>query len=118
MPPKITGNHIEKMDRQFPLTSKFQLKILLQEWLETSGSTIGDMHCRSSNPGPWLWIKIDNNLYQIYADTKRQGVQEFLNNQVNKHSWLIIPTENSGNLTKFTNDINGNPIPGFYMYKS
>ena len=25
MPPKITGNHIEKMDRQFPLTSKFQL---------------------------------------------------------------------------------------------
>ena len=41
MPPKITGNHIEKMDRQFPLTSKFQLKILLQEWLETSGSPIG-----------------------------------------------------------------------------
>jgi hypothetical protein len=118
MPPKITGNHIEKMDRQFPLKSKFQLKILLQEWLETSGSTIGEMHGRSSNPEPWLWIKIDNNLYQINADTKRQGVLMFLKNVANKNSWVIIPTENSGNLTKFTNDINGNPIPFFYMYKS
>ena len=118
MPPKILGNHIEKIDRQFPLTSKFQLTALLQQWLITSGSTIGDLHGKSSNPESWLWIKINNNLYQINADTKRQGVQMFLKNEANKNPWVIIPTENSGNLTKFTNDINGNPIPGFYMYKS
>lgn len=116
--PKILGNHIDKMDRQFPLTSKFQLKILLQEWLATSGSTIGEMHVRNSNPEPWIWIKIDNYLYQINADSKREGVQEFLNNEANKNPWLIIPTENKGNRTKVTNDINGNPITGFYMYKS
>ena len=118
MPPKILGNHIEKIDRQFPLTSKFQLTALLQQWLITSGSTIGDLHGKSSNPESWLWIKINNNLYQINADTKRQGVQMFLKNEANKNPWVIIPTENSGNLTKFTNDINGNPIPCFYMYKS
>ena len=118
MPPKILGNLIEKIDRQFPLTSKFQLTALLQQWLITSGSTIGDLHGKSSNPESWLWIKINNNLYQINADTKRQGVQMFLKNEANKNPWVIIPTENSGNLTKVTNDINGNPIPLFYMYKS
>lgn len=117
MPPRIIGNHIEKMDREYPLTSKFQLIILLKQWLETSGNTIGEMHGRNSNPEPWLWVKIENHLYQINADSKRAGVQEFLNNETNKHSWLIIPTENSGNLTKVTNDINRNPIPYFYMYR-
>ena len=91
---------------------------MLKQWLETSGSTIGEMRGRNSNPEPWLWIIINNNLYQINADTKRQGVQMFLKNEANKNPWVIIPTENLGNLTKFTNDINGNPIPLFYMYKS
>ena len=52
IPPIITGNHTEKMDRQFPLTSNFQIKILLKEWLKTSGKTIGEMHVRHSNPEP------------------------------------------------------------------
>jgi hypothetical protein len=116
--PSIIGNHIEKMNRQFPLTSKAQLKILLQEWLKTSGSTIGEMNGRNSNPEPWLWVKIDNILYQINCDTRRAGVQQFLNDEANKNPWLIIPTENLGNHTKVTNDINGNPIPYFYMYKA
>ena len=116
--PSIIGNHIEKMHKQFPLTSKAQLKILLQEWLKTSGSTIGEMHGKNSNPEPWLLIKLNNYYYQINADTKREGVQEFLNNEANKNPWLIIPTENKGNRTKVTNDIIGNPITGFYMYKS
>ena len=115
---RITGNYIEKMDRQLPITSKFLLKMLLNEWLKTSSSTIGEMHGKNSNPEPWLWIKLKNDLYQINADTKREGVQEFLNNEVKENPWLIIPTENKGNRTKVTNDINGNPIPGFYMYKS
>jgi hypothetical protein len=118
MPPKIIGNHIEKMDKQFPLTSKFQLKILLQEWLgKTSGNTIGSLKDNNSNPEPWLWIKMNNILYKIHADTNRDGVLTFIQNEVNKNPWIIIPTENLGNRTKVTNDINGNPIPGFYMYK-
>jgi hypothetical protein len=115
---RITGNYIEKMDRQLQITSKFLLKMLLNEWLKTSSSTIGEMHGKNSNPEPWLWIKLKNDLYQINADTKREGVQEFLNNEVKENPWLIIPTENKGNRTKVTNDKNGNPIPGFYMYKS
>jgi hypothetical protein len=119
MPPKIIGNHIEKMDKQFPLTSKFQLKILLKEWLEkTSGNTIGSLKDNNSNPEPWLWIKMNNILYKIHADSNRAGVQLFIKNDENKNPWLIIPTENLGNRTKVTNDINSNPISGFYMYKS
>ncbi len=118
MPP-IIGNHIEKMDRQFPLTSKFQLTTLLKQWLlTTSGYTIGDLKGKSSNPEAALWIKINNYLYRINADTKREGVIAFLKNESNKNSWVIIPTEKSGELTKVTNDINHNSIPGLYMYKS
>ena len=115
---KITGNHIDKMDRQLPLTSKFQLLMLLKEWLNTFGNTIGEMKGRNSNPEPWLWIKYKNELYQINADTKRDGVIEFLKNDANNNPWFLIPTENLGNRTKVTNDIDSNPIPGFYMYKS
>ena len=80
MPP-IIGNHIEKMDRQFPLTSKFQLITLLKQWLlTTSGNTIGDLKGKSSNPEALLWIKINNNVYKIHADTKREGVIAFLKN--------------------------------------
>jgi hypothetical protein len=117
MPPIIIGNNIEKMDRQFPLTSKFQLKILLQEWLETDGNTIGEMHDRNSNPEPWIWICINNNFYKMHADSNREGVKEFLKNEANNRTWLIIPTKNLGNRTKVTNNLNGNPISGFYMYK-
>ena len=72
------------MDRQFPLTSKFQLNVLLKQWLNTSGSTIGDLHGKKSNPESLLWINIENKLYKIHADTNRKGIQEFLNNE--KHS--------------------------------
>jgi hypothetical protein len=118
MTPKIIGNHIQKMDSKLPLNSKFQLIILLKEWLKTSGVTIGDLRGKSSNPEALLWIKINNNVYKIHADTKREGVIAFLKNEANKNSWVIIPTEKSGELTKVTNDINHNSIPGLYMYRS
>lgn len=105
------------MDREYPLTTKLQLINLLQEWLFTPGITIGDLYGRRSNPELWLWIKINNNLYKIHADTNRKGVLAFLKNEANKNPWVIIPTEKSGKLTKVTNDINHNSIPGFYMYK-
>jgi len=98
--------------------TKDDLVKLLKNWLGTNENTIGDLKGKKSNPEPWIRIKIDNDSYQINADSRRVGVQEFLNNEGNKHPWLIIPTKNSGNLTKVTNDINGNPIPFFYMYKS
>jgi hypothetical protein len=116
-PPKIIDNYIQKMKRQLPLTKKSELKDLFIKWSETSESTIGDMHGRKSNPEAWLWIEIDNNLYKIHADTKRKGVVKFLENEEKENPWILIPTGKSRKLTKFTNDINGNPIPGFYMYK-
>ena len=116
MIPKITGKYIDKMDANFPLTTKFQLKSLLKEWLKTDGKTIGNLNGNSSNPEPIIYIKIDSRKYKIHADTKREGVITFLNNEINKNPWVIIPTENIGVNTKLTNDINRNPIPGFYMY--
>ena len=114
--PKITGKHINKMDVNFPLTTKFQLKCLLDEWLNTDGKTIGNLNGNSSNPEPIIYIEIYSRKYKIHADTTRAGVSSFLNNEKNKNPWVIIPTEKKGDITKFTNDINRNPIPGFYMY--
>lgn len=118
MPPKIIGNHIEKMDRQLPLTTKDQLQKLLKQWLETKGNTLGDLKGRKSSRVPLLWIKIENILYKINTDTKRKGILAYLENEEMKNPWVLIPTKRLGNLTKVTNHINGNPIPGFYMYKS
>lgn len=118
MTPKIINNHINEMRREFPLSSKFQLKILLQEWLKTSGNTVGDLKGKTSNPKPLIWIKTNNNLYFIPFDTKRKGVELFVENEDNKYPWVIIPTEGEGNLTKVTNDKDGRAIPLFYMYKS
>ncbi len=106
------------MHRQSPLTKQSELKDMLIKWLETTEITIGDMHGRPSNPEPWIWIKIDNVLYHINADTKRGGVEAFIKNEENGNPWMIIPTGKLKKLTKVTNDINGNPIPLFYMYKS
>ena len=117
MTPKIINNHIQDMDRQYPLETPFQLKVLLLEWLKTSGSTIGDLYGKSSDQRPLLWVKKDNIIYKIGADTKRIGVEAFLKNEENKNPWVIIPTERSGDLRKATNDINRESIPGFYMYK-
>jgi hypothetical protein len=117
-PPIITDNHIQKMHRQSPLTKQSELKDLLIKWLETTEITIGDMRGRKSNPEPWIWIKIDNFLYHINADTKRKGVEAFIKNEENGNPWVIIPTGKLKKLTKVTNDINGKPIPLFYMYKA
>lgn len=114
--PKIIGKYINKMDSNFPLTTKFQLKCLLDEWLNTDGKTIGNLNGNSSNPEPIIYIKIDSRKYKIHADTTRAGVSSFLNNEKNKNPWVIITTEKKADATKFTNDINKNPIPGFYMY--
>ena len=51
-------------------------------------------------------------------ESKFEEVDNSIKNDENKNPWLIIPTENLGNRTKVTNDINSNPISGFYMYKS
>lgn len=117
MTPKIINNHIQDMYRQYPLETPFQLKVLLLEWLKTSGSTIGDLYGKSSDPRPLLWIKKDNITYKIHADTKREGIIAFIKNEEMKNPWVIIPTEKSGDLRKVTNDFNRESIPGFYMYK-
>ena len=115
MPPKIIGNHIQKMDRQFPLTSKFQLTTLLQEWLLTPRATIGDLYGRRSNPEPWIWIKIDNYLFKIHADTTREGIKVFVKNHEENNSLKIIQN-NRGVYKKVSNDINGKAIKGLYFY--
>lgn len=118
MPPKIIGKHIQKMHRQSPLTKQSELKDLLIKWLETTEITIGDMRGRKSNPEPWIWIKIDNVLYHINADSKRDGVEAFIKNEENGNPWVIIPTGRIMNIIKVTNDDNAQPIPRFYMYMS
>ena len=116
MKPRIIGDTIEKMDKNYPLTSKENLIELLKEWIEKSnGNTIGNLNGRKSNPTPWLWIKINDDLYKMNADTKRHGIEKFLENHKNKNPWRIIKNQR-GRINTITNKKDGNRIVGLYFY--
>jgi hypothetical protein len=115
-PPAIINNYIEKMKIDNPLNSIDELIDLLKEWKANSNSeTIGDLFDRKSNPRPLIWIKINNNLYKIHADTKRKGIIKFLQNHENNNQLTII-SNRRGIFNKVTNDSNNNPISGLYFY--
>jgi len=115
-PPAIINNYIEKMKIDNPLNSIDELIDLLKEWKANSNSeTIGDLFGRKSNPSPLIWIKINNRIYKIHADTKRKGIVKFLQNHENDNQIKIVKNRNE-NYNKVTNDSNNKPIPGLYFY--
>jgi transcription elongation GreA/GreB family factor len=114
-PPAIINNYIEKMRRENPLNSIDKLIYVLKEWKDKSDSeTVGDLSVHTKNT-PILWIKINEQLYYINADTKRKGIVKFLQNHENNNQ-LIIIMNSVGKYNKVTNDSNDKPIPGLYFY--
>ena len=103
-------NHIIKVT----LHKKETLYSILKWWKTLSKSdTIGDLDNVNGNTA-LIHIKLGSNTYYINADSNKNGVSIFLKNKAN--SWILIENENGTN-NKITNNINKEPIKGFYIYK-
>ena len=110
----IDQNYFKNTTLQNPFIKKEELFTILKWWKTLSRSeTIGDLAKINGNT-PLIKIKLGSIIYVINGDTTKQGVQTFLSNKNN--SWNIIENENRIK-NKITNDLNKEPIKGFYMYK-
>ena len=111
----IDQNFFNNISLQNPFSKKEELFTILKWWKTLSKSeTIGDLNKINGNT-PLIKIILGSSIYVINADTTKQGVQTFLTNKNN--SWKVIENEN-GIKNKITNDLNEEPIKGFYMYKT
>ena len=111
----IDQNYFKNTTLQNPFIEKEELFTILKWWKILSRSeTIGDLTKINGNT-PLIKIKLGSSIYVINADTTKQGVQTFLSNKNN--SWKVVENEN-GIKNKITNDLNEEPIKGFYMYKT
>tara|TARA_B100000427_G_scaffold181643_1_gene150992 strand:- start:1268 stop:1618 length:351 start_codon:yes stop_codon:yes gene_type:complete len=112
---KITGKYIDKIQKNNPLKSKNHLIILFKAWLRIPDIYhIGNLN-EKKGVEPLIWVALGSNYYHINSDSNKEGIKSFLKNEEQKNPWLKIKTE-AGNSTKITNNIDGSPIKGFYMY--
>ncbi len=94
--------------------SKDQLITLLKNWLKTNEPTIGNGKNKTGNT-KWIFLILNENNYYINADSKREGILNFVNNHENNYPWVVI-ANNRGVYKKVSNDVNGKSIKGLYFY--
>ena len=112
LPPDM--NSIRPIDAKNPLINKDDFFDLLKHWFNKSNSdTIGDLKIFPNNY-PLINIQIGSSTYYINADSKKAGVEKFLENKGNP--WKIIYNER-GKRNRVTNNTDEEAIPHFYMYK-
>jgi hypothetical protein len=86
MPPGITGNCIEKMNRQSPLTSKFQLNVLLNEFINSQ------LKCCEF----FYLIPDSRNIYLLQRNKFQPQIEEFSSSyfQFYRRGFLLVPLRN------------------------
>jgi hypothetical protein len=94
--------------------TKDQLIILLKNWLKTNETKIGNGENKTGNT-KWIFLNLNGNDYYINADTKREGIVNFVKNNENNYPWVVI-ANNRNVYKKGSNDENGNAIKGLYFY--
>ena len=99
-------------------TSKREFTEVLRVWHAGSvEETIGDVGTYGRQA--WLWADLAGFALHLNADTKRSGVEAYLE-RVAAHgvdqSWHIVPNRN-GLINKVAPG-EADPIPGFYLYTS
>lgn len=110
----LDQKHIKPMTSSMFLKTREDFILLLKWWSKLSNSdTIGNLDEMNNNTA-LIILNQGSNTYYINADSKKDGVIEFLKNKEN--SWHIIINEN-GVKNKVTNRLDKEPIEGFYMYK-
>ena len=107
-------NYIRPIEAKNSLKNKDDFFDLLKYWFEKSNSdTIGDLKILPKNY-PLINIQIGASTYYINADSKKAGVEKFLEHKENQ--WKIIMNER-GKRNRVTNKTDEEAIPHFYMYK-
>jgi hypothetical protein len=103
---------------EYQTINKSELNQCLWDWYEnTDEETIGDI----GNYGGSVLLRIIAGLssYNLNADTKREGVKEYLDllNDNQNLEWSIVLNQ-KGNLNKVAFGEEDAIIEGFYLYKN
>lgn len=107
----LLGQYIIPMKWNNCLTSRRDLVLLLKGWLQmTSSETIGDPD-KGLGVRSLIKLQIGDKRYELNADTKREGVKLFLENEKNRITWSYSDTN------RVSNALNGVHIENLQMYK-
>ena len=107
----LTGHYIIQMNWDNCLKSKEELRMLLSGWRQLSkADTIGDPGQRVG-VNPLIMLQIGERRYVLNQDTKREGVESFLENENSGNPWTLSEKN------RVSNAQNGQHIPGLHMYK-
>ena len=107
----LMGQYIKPMSWDNCLTSKEDLVLLLKGWLQlTNSKTIGDPE-GNIGVAPLIRLEVGDRRWELNHDTKRSGVEIFLENEKNKNNWTY------SNTNRVSNDLNGEHIANLQMYK-
>jgi|TARA_B110001469_G_scaffold62508_1_gene59993 hypothetical protein len=106
----LSGQYIIPMEWNNCLKSRKDLTLLLKGWRQmTSSETIGDPNV-GIGVRPLIRLKIGDRRYVLNADTKRRGVEVFLENEKNENTWSNSETK------RVSNASNGKHIENLQMY--
>ena len=106
----LSGQYIIPMEWNNCLKSRKDLTLLLKGWRQmTSSETIGDPNV-GTGVRPLIRLKIGDRRYVLNADTKRRGVEVFLENEKNENTWSNSETK------RVSNASNGKHIENLQMY--
>ncbi len=106
---------IERISRSDAI-DRGTLYLLLSDWLQsTSESTISPPD--AFGPMPWLYVRDGGKLFRLHADTRREGVREYLTlvEGPSALEWSIAANQRGKeNAVVFGPD--RRKIPYFYLY--
>lgn len=106
----LLGEYIIPMSWRNCLESREDLVILLKGWCQmTSSETIGDPNI-GIGVRPLIRLRLGDRRYELNADTKREGVQIFLENEKKGNTWVHSDTN------RVSNALNGEYIQNLHMY--
>jgi serine/threonine protein kinase len=106
---------IPRNHRAEPL-ARSEFEAVLRSWYRNSDEeTIGGTVRYGGTP--WLWIVVQRDLYHLNADTKRAGVEEYLDRVRTEPEllWTVIEGR-AGKRTKVVFGADRRAISGFYLY--
>ena len=107
----LMGQYIIPMTWDNCLNSREDLRLLLKGWLQlTDSDTIGDPN-NGIGVNPVIRLQIGGRRYVLNQDTRRAGVEAFVENENNGYRWIISETN------RVSNDKEGNHIVHLHMYR-
>ena len=109
----LMGQYIIPMTWDNCLNSREDLVLLLRGWLQvtkTSTKTLGDPKA-NIGVAALIRLKVGDRRWELNHDTKRPGVEIFLENEKNKNTWTYSETN------RVSNHKDGRHIENLQMYK-